>query len=111
MSREQIATLAVMNVFLLPGIFFGAVLCRGKGADLIAGYNTASAGERARWDEKALCRSTGVLLLGLLALTELVLLGCVLGVTALIWTGMGLLAVATAGGILYINKSNRFCRK
>lgn len=111
MNREQIAVFAVMNVFLLPGIFLGAVLCRGKGADLIAGYNTASAVERARWDEKALCRATGVLLLGLLALTELVLLGCVLGVTALIWTGLGLFAAAALAGIVYINRSKRFRRK
>lgn len=110
MSKEQIAMFAVMSVFTLPGIFFGIVLCRGKGADLIAGYNTASPEERSRWDEEALCRATGVLLLGLLALMELVLLGCVLGVTALMWTGMGLFAAATAGGILYINKSKRFRR-
>ena len=31
MSREQIAIFAVMNAFLLPGVFFGAALCRGKG--------------------------------------------------------------------------------
>ena len=24
-----------MNAFLLPGVFFGAALCRGKGADLM----------------------------------------------------------------------------
>ena len=35
MSREQIAIFAVMNAFLLPGVFFGAALCRGKGADLM----------------------------------------------------------------------------
>lgn len=110
MSRELIAMFAVMSVFMLPGVFFGAVLCRGKGADLIAGYNTASVGERSRWDEKALCRATGVLLLVLMALAELVLLGCVLGITALIWTGMGLFIAATAAGIVYINKSKRFRR-
>lgn len=111
MNREQIAVFAVMNVFMLPGLLFGAVLCRGKGADLIAGYNTASAGERSRWDEKALCQAAGVLVLVLMALTELVLLGCVLGVTVLMWTGMGLFIAATAGGIAYINKSKRFRRK
>ena len=35
MSREQIAIFAVMNAFQLPGVFFGAALCRGKGADLM----------------------------------------------------------------------------
>ena len=62
MSREQIAIFAVMNAFLLPGVFFGAALCRGKGADLM-------------------------------------------------WTGMGLLAAAAAGGIVCINKSKRIRRQ
>ena len=62
MNREQIAVFAVMNVFMLPGLLFGAVLCRGKGADLM-------------------------------------------------WTGMGLLAAAAAGGIVCINKSKLFRRK
>ena len=50
-----IALLAVMAIFLL----------NGKGAFLIAGYNTMPSAKKARYDEKALCRCTGWLLLGL----------------------------------------------
>ena len=111
MNTEQIAVLLVMNVFLVPGIFFGIVLCRGKGGDLIAGYNTASAAEKAKWDEKALCRGVGTLVLVLLALTELTVLGTVLGSTALMWSSLAMLAAATAAGLLYLNTSKRFRKK
>ena len=47
-----IANAAMAAVFVLLGVLFS----RGKGAFLIAGYNTASAAERARYVEKALCR-------------------------------------------------------
>lgn len=63
MSMEQITSFIVVSIFAVSGIIFGIVLCCGKGADLIAGYNTASPTEKARWDEKALCRGVGVLLL------------------------------------------------
>ena len=50
-----IANAVIAALFVLLGILFS----RGKGAFLIAGYNTASAAERARYDEKALCRFMG----------------------------------------------------
>ena len=45
-------TLAVAIMFLVLGLVFR----KGKGAGLIAGYNTASAEEKRKTDEKALCR-------------------------------------------------------
>lgn len=111
MSMEQITSFIVMSIFMVPGIIIGIVLCCGKGADLIAGYNTASLEERAAWDEKALCRATGVLLLVMVGCIELLLLGAVTGMPALEWGGGILLAVSTAFGLVYINKSRRFKRK
>ena len=51
MNAEQIASFAVMSIFAVPAIFFGIYLCCGKRADMIAGFNTASPEERAKWDE------------------------------------------------------------
>ena len=111
MTTEQVATFIVMSVFAVPAIFFGIILCYGKGADLIAGYNTLSSAERAAWDEKALCRATGVLVLVIVGCVELLMLGLVLGMAALIWSGVILLVISIVFGLIYINKSKRFKRK
>ena len=111
MNPEQIMSFLVSSIFAVPVIVIGIVLCCGKGAFLIAGYNTASPKEKAEYDEKALCRATGVLLLVIVGCVELLLLGAVLDMTALMWGGGILMAVSTAFGLIYINKSRRFRRK
>ena len=111
MTTEQIASFLVMSIFSVPAIFFGIILCGGNGADMIAGFNTKSPAERAKWDEKALCRATGVLLLVIAGCVELLMLGAVLGMTVLKWGGGILMAVSTVFGVIYINKSQRFRRK
>ena len=110
MNAEQIASFLVCSIFSIPVIFFAIILCHGKGADMIAGFNTASPEERAKWDEAALCRAVGVLLFVLVGCLELLLLGAVLGIPALEWGGGILLAASTVFGLIYINKSKRFKR-
>ena len=61
MNMEQISSFLVSSIFAVPVIVIGIVLCCGKGANLIAGYNTASPEERATYDEKALCQAVGVI--------------------------------------------------
>ena len=111
MTTEQIASFLLSSVFAVPVIIIGIVLCCGKGAFLIAGYNTASPAERAAYDEKALCRAVGVLLLVIVGSVELLMLGLVLDMTALVWGGGILMAASTVFGLIYINKSPRFKRK
>ena len=111
MNMEQIASFLVSSIFAVPVIIIGVVLCCGKGDFLIAGYNTASQEERAAYDEKALCRAVGVLVLVIVGCVELLMLGLVLDMTALVWGGGILMAVSTIFGLIYINKSQRFKRK
>ncbi len=103
--------LIFFSVFAVPGLIIAAFLLCGNGADLIAGYNTASPEERAKWDEKALCRGVGVLLLLMLGCIELTGVGIVLDSDALMWPGIVLIVPVTVGGLVYINKSKRFRRK
>lgn len=49
MSMEQIAGIIIFGVLGIPGIIFGMILFSGKGADLIAGYNSLSEKERKKW--------------------------------------------------------------
>ena len=111
MNMEQITSFLVSSVAMIPVIIIGIVLCCGKGAFLIAGYNTASPEEKASYDEKALCRATGVLVLVIVGCVELLMLGLVLDMTALVWGGGILMAVSTVFGLIYINTSKRFKRK
>ena len=111
MSTEQIASFLVASIFSVPVIIVGIVLCCGKGADLIAGYNTASPKEKATYNEKALCRAVGVLVLVIVGCVEFLMLGLVLNVTALVWGGGILMAVSTVFGVIYVNTSKRFTRK
>ena len=110
MSGEQIAGLLLSGVVMMPVWILGAVLCCGRGAGLIAGYNTASAGKRERWNEKALCRGTGTLVLAITACIELSFAGAVLGRMPLLWTGLALTAAAAVGGVVYLNTSRRFTK-
>ncbi len=52
-------------LYALCGLFaiLGVVMLTGRGTGLIAGYNTMSESERARYDAPKLCRTIGVFLL------------------------------------------------
>lgn len=57
-----------MNIEYIVIALFGAMsilLLMGKGSWLIAGYNTGSKEEKAKYDEKKLCRSMGVMMLSI----------------------------------------------
>ena len=110
MNMEQITGLIVCSTFAFPGIVFGLVLCAGHGADLIAGYNSLPAAERANWNEKALCRATGIFLLLMVGCIELTGAGAVLGEETLTWGSFALIIVLTVAYLIYINKSRRFKR-
>lgn len=92
-------------------IALAAVLLSGRGAFLIAGYNTMSKAEKARWDERALCRFMGKVLLPIGVLMPLV---AVAGIFDLPWLatayGLGVVALC-AFAVIYCNTGNRFRRR
>ena len=96
--------LAIAVLFIVLGIVFAS----GKGADLIAGYNTASPEEKAKIDEKKLLKAMSVFMF--------VLAGCfivsasseIFHLKLLIWIGQALFVVALIAGIIYMNKKDRF---
>ena len=100
--------LAVFLVIAAVFIVLGIVFSSGKGANLIAGYNTASPEEKAAIDEKKLLKAMSVFMF--------VLAGCFLvsasseifGAKALIWVGQSLFIVALIAGLIYLNTGNRF---
>ena len=99
-----IVHLAVMSLFVILGIVF----MLGKGAWLIAGYNTSSAYEKSRTDEKALCRFMGKSMFALAACWIPMCLSAVTGRMWLLWAGQGLFITVIIIIVVYANTGNRF---
>ena len=95
------AALIVLSLLLLISL----VLLSGRGAWLIAGYNTMSREEKAKYDEKALCRRVGALLLAITACGGLMVLAAELRWTWLSWLSAGLTAAVLIGGMIWVNRS------
>lgn len=81
---------AVALLFLALGVGFS----RGKGQGLIAGYNTMSAREREKVDEKKLMRVMSRGMFALVGCTAVSLVGLLTGVRPLLYAGFVLFIVA-----------------
>ena len=100
--------LAVFLVITALFVVLGIIFASGKGANLIAGYNTASHEEKAQTNEKKLLKAMSVLMF--------VLAGCFLvsasselfHIKLPIWIGQALFVVVLIAGLVYLNTGNRF---
>ncbi len=99
-----IVSAGVILFFLLIGVLFR----KGKGAFLIAGYNTAPAWEKDRYDEKALCRFMGTFMFILAACWAVVAAADLFHSNVLRWAGFALFLAAVTAGVVYANTGNRF---
>ena len=86
----------------------GVVLLCGKGAFLIAGYNTMSKAEKDAIDEKRLCQFMGKLMLVLAACWCVITLFEVRGPMSLFWVAVAAFLAITFGAVIYANTGNRF---
>ena len=101
----------VLAVFLIVTALFvvlGIVFAAGKGANLIAGYNTASREEKAKTDEKKLLKAMSVFMFVLAGCFLVSALSQVFHVKSLIWIGQALFAAALITGLIYLNTGDRF---
>lgn len=99
-----ITYLMIVIFMAILGIVF---LC-GKGAMLIAGYNTSSPEERARMDEKQLCRFMGKFCFAMAGCWLIAAAGVFWGQEAFHITGISLFVVVIIAGLIYANTGNRF---
>jgi hypothetical protein len=86
-------------------LFVGIIIRVFNASGLVAGYNTASAAEQALYDERAMTRFVGNLLI---AASGILLVGGLLPAVAVV-TWVIFLAVIL-GGAVYMNTGNRFKR-
>ena len=88
-------------------LVLGLIFRMGKGAFLIAGYNTASRAQKEQIDEKKLCRYMSRLMF-VLAGCWLIITACeVFGKIWLLWLGLGLFLISVVFGVIYINTGGR----
>lgn len=94
----------VFGLLVVLGIIF---FC-GKGAFLIAGYNTSPREEKSHINEKLLCRFMGKLMFLLAGCWLVVAFGSIFDITLLLMVGIMLFFIAIAGATVYANTGNRF---
>ena len=104
---EWLIHLAVIALF--AGL--GALFSKGKGAFLIAGYNTMSRAKKARYDQRALCRFMGKLMFAMALCWVPVALGTLLEWEWLYLAGIAAYLIVVAGGVIWANTGRRFQKK
>ena len=102
----MVISLLILAILLV----LGCVLLSGRGAWLIAGYNTMSPEEKAKYNEKALCRAMGWMMLALAGAWGLVTAAMLLNLTWLLWVGNLLFVAVIIVGAVYLNRSDRVKR-
>ena len=98
-------------VFILPFLGLAILFSRGKGAELIAGYNTASRARREQTDEKALCRFMSRVMLACFFSALMIWAGTAWGPQWLSWLGIGLILLSAVGGASYAGAGGRFQKR
>ncbi len=101
---EVIVNLVLMIPFLIMGVMFS----KGRGASLIAGYNTLPESEKAKYDEVVLCRFMGKIMYGVSFSLFLFALSAALNLEFLFWSGLILIFVLVIFAVVYANTSDRF---
>ena len=99
------------GVLIAVMIIMAMLLLSGKGAFLISGYNTLSKGEKAKYDEKALCRFNGRLLLVFSLCMAFFPASIYFGMTWLTYCGIAIILLGAVFAVIYTNTSSRFRRK
>lgn len=99
-----IVHIAIIIIFILLGVFFR----RGKGSFLIAGYNTYSKTEKARYNERALCHFMSKIMFAYAGCFAVVATSEFFHSLIPLWIGLGLFLAVTVFTLIYANTGNRF---
>ena len=100
----QVVLLAVVLLFVVLGIVFMS----GKGAFLIAGYNTSSKEEKGKYDKKALCKFMGKSMFALAACWLISVFSEPDGNMIPFWVGLSFFFAVIIFILIYANTGNRF---
>lgn len=102
----------LLSTFLPLLVLSTYIWASGKGAMLIAGYNTTPRAVRNLYDQQALAKFVGMLMTVSLAIMLVSIETIFLSYSSLpFWTLMVIGLAVLFGGVIFINKDKRFLRK
>ena len=110
MNTETIVLIAVTVPLIALFLVLGILFWNGKGAFLIAGYNTSSKEEKSKYNEKALCRFVAKLMFFCAICMLFFALAPMVG-TWLMWLTQAVMLIGIIAGVIYANTGNRFKKK
>lgn len=102
------AGIIITSIIIIIFIGIGISLSQGKGAYLIAGYNTMPKEEKEKYDVLALCKFMGKMMFLFAFSMGFWLLGDIFESTALFIVGTVIFLAVTAFMLIYMNTNNRF---
>lgn len=111
MVPGQLTAFLFELAFALLFAVLGIVLWNGKGAWLIAGYNTSSKAEKSTYDEKSLCRFVAKLMFFYAGCCALLTVSTWLDSMAMHFCVIALFLIITFVAVIYANTGNRFKKK
>lgn len=92
----------------IPFIIFASILSKGKGAWIIAGYNTMSDSEKAQYDEVALCKFMGKIMYGISLSIIVIALSEFINNQILLIVGIVSMIALIVFALVYSNTKDRF---
>ena len=98
-------------IILIPFLILAVFLSQGKGAFLIAGYNTLTDEQKAEYDERALCKFMGKIMYGICACLVLMAVSELLDNEPLLYTGIVLITCLAVFAAAFMNTGGRFKKK
>lgn len=101
----------VAGILIVIFIIIGIFLMNGKGAFLIAGYNTMSEEEKVQYDTRALCKFMGKMMFVFASIMVLWILSAYYRLDWLLYLSIGIFIAVMLFMIIYINTSDRFKKK
>lgn len=107
-NQDDIVACIIIGIIMLLLIAMSIVLLMGKGAWLIAGYNTLSREEKAKYDSAALCKFIGKYLLSIGLLMPAIPVGGILEINWLSIVYIAYVLISAIFVMVYCNTGNRF---
>ncbi|MBM7694761.1 putative membrane protein [Peribacillus deserti] len=98
-------------IISIPFFIFAIILSKGKGASILAGYNTMSDSEKAQYNEVALCKFMGNIMYGISFSIILFALSEMLEKQGLFIIGLILLFTLIIFALVCFNTRDRFKKK
>lgn len=108
MVIKDIIGLVIVGVVAMIFIVLAIGMLRGKGAWLIAGYNTADKTEREKYDSVALCKFIGKILLPIGILLPSIAIGGIYEITWLPIAYFVFVVAMAVFAIVYVNVKRSF---